>query len=61
MITSKMYSTRIVPVDVQKPPGTPGPGPQGSMWPISITSLSHLVGDYTLYYVRLLLLPCAAA
>lgn len=40
MITSKMYSTRIVPVDVQKPPGMIGPGLQGSMWLISFTSLS---------------------
>ncbi|GIP59948.1 hypothetical protein J15TS10_37620 [Paenibacillus woosongensis] len=61
MITSKMYSTRITPVDVQKPPGAIGPGPQAAILPICFTSLSPTVGDYTLYYVHSSPLHCAAA
>lgn len=45
MITSKMYNTRIVPVEVQKPkPGPTGPGPQLSTPPIYVHPAFNMIG-----------------
>ncbi len=53
MITSKMYKTRIVPVDVQKPkPGPTGPGPQLSTPPIYVHPAFNMIG-YRYYTIIL--------
>lgn len=53
MITSKMYNTRIVPVDVQKPkPGPTGPGPQLSTPPIYVHPAFNMIG-YRYYTIIL--------